>query len=109
MTHHTSAKSKQFRPYLTPLELSQLLNLLASDTNPETSPGSRKLHSKLAVFAFKVDSGMITPSYVSTPPPSLLDKLGGTTLEESRYLAGEMDQEEETAYLNKLMGIPSSL
>lgn len=108
MSTQSPSKKQMFRPYFNQDELIHNLNLLSEDMNSPLSPtaaASRRLHSKLSIFAFKIDSGLITPSYIvsSSSKLSTLEKLGGSTPEEAKYLAGEMSQEEEAEYLTQLM------
>lgn len=96
-----SKSSKQFRPYLTAEELDHIMELL---TLSHENPISFKLLNKLAVFKFKIQNELIRPASTVTPKLSPLEKLGGVSPEEQRYLSGEMNEAEEQKYLEQLMG-----
>lgn len=95
-----SKPTKQFRPYLTSAELIHILNLLKADS---CNLVSARLHSKLALFNYKIQSELVKHASVLTPRSSTLEALGADE-DETRYLSGQMNPEEESAYLSKLMG-----
>lgn len=90
---------KTYRPYLTHPEILEIMSLL-----PPTSP----IYTKLKLFEFKITNDLTSPARITKPVLSALEKLGGSSPEEARYLAGEMSAEEEEQYLNNLMGIGST-
>lgn len=100
-----SKPTAQFRPYLTSSELAHILTLLTISSEKGV-PESTSLLKKLKVFAFKIQNDLINPSSIlsSTPrnSPNSLESLG-SSIEETRYLSGELTPEEEAEYLTKLM------
>lgn len=97
--------NQQFRPYLTTSELAHLLTLLTLSSEKGV-PESSTLLKKLKLFAFKIDNELITPSStLSLTPRNSVNSLEslGSSIQETRYLSGELTQEEEAEYLTKLM------
>lgn len=97
--------NQQFRPYLTAAELSHLLTLLTLSAEKGV-PASTALLKKLKVFAYKIEHEIISPSAtLSTSPRTSANSLEslGASVDETRYLSGEMTPEEEAEYLIKLM------
>lgn len=93
----------QFRPYLTSSELAHILTLLTISSERGV-PESTSLLKKLKIFAFKIQNDLVSPSSIlsSTPKLGTLESLG-SSIEETKYLSGELTPDEEAEYLTKLM------
>jgi hypothetical protein len=103
--NHPPKSKQQFRPYLTSSELAHLLTLLTLSSEKGV-PESSNLLKKLKLFAFKIQNDLVNPaSTLSLTPrssPHSLESLG-SSIQETRYLSGEMTPDEEAEYLSKLM------
>ena len=82
----------KFRPYLTKSEIEYLLTLLEKE---EKTKANKNIHKVFRTLLIKAEVGIATGSYTPTPRTTLQSKLGFASEQESRYLNGEMTQEEE--------------
>jgi hypothetical protein len=82
-------------------EMEFILMKLADDTSLESS----RIRASLQSICFKAKVGLATGSYQPKPRPTLVDKLGFaiSSPDDARYLAGEMNPEEEERYLAAMM------
>lgn len=92
-------KQKQYRPYLTAEEIATIL----ANSELKEDKVNKSICSKMKLLSLKIEAGIIRECYVTNPKPTTLEKLGGTSPDEVRYLNGEMSPEEEEQYLDKLM------
>lgn len=60
------------RPYLTDVELLEIINAL----NESPSPRRLKLITYLETFRIKIERGILQPSYIPKPKQTIEDKLG---------------------------------
>lgn len=93
------ARIPKLRPYLYPHQIQYLLTLLQEDITPE----AKAIKLSLSKTMLNYDAGFSVGSYVPTPRETLESKLGMQSEQETRYLNGEMNEEEEAAYLSTLM------
>lgn len=89
----------KLRPYLYPHQIEYILMKLAEDI----SPLSKEIKLSLSKTMLNYDSGFAVGSYVPSPRETLESKLGLQSEQETKYLNGEMNEEEEAAYLSTLM------
>jgi hypothetical protein len=66
----------KYRPVVTEQELAYIIERCEADTREETTGISVALSSKLKVFAMKMQLGISSAAYVSSPRESLASKLG---------------------------------
>jgi hypothetical protein len=86
--------TKHYRPYVSHLELLEIISLLPPDSS---------LCKKLKLYEYKISQELVSPASTFSKPLTTLEKLGGTSPEEARYMNGEMTPEEEDAYVAGLM------
>lgn len=74
-TSYTSGVSVKFRPSLTSSQIQYLIGILQSSAQ---SQDRDNILGQLHKFHLKATHGIVSPSHISTPRPSLSDSLGFT-------------------------------
>lgn len=67
-------KVQKFRPYLTQSQVLKILELVSKEDARD--PDIKGIKAALSMFQFKMENDLISPSYTTTPKPSIEEKLG---------------------------------
>lgn len=94
-------KKQKFRPVLTIEQINHICSLCLSNPSKE----STSVIDTLGVFRYKIENGLVFSAYVQTKERVNLESAFSLGDEkESRYIKGEMTQEERIKYETELLG-----
>lgn len=94
--------TKYYRPYLSLDDIQEAIVLFSTSRYRQRDEVIKKLRRTLV----NADAELTSAQYISTPRPTMEARLGAPAAlidEESRYLSGDMSEDERNEYERKLL------
>lgn len=95
--------TKYYRPYLSLDDIQEAIVLFSTSRYRRRDEVIKKLRRTLV----NADAELTSAQYISTPRPTMEARLGAPAApidEESRYLSGDMSEDERNEYERRLLG-----